>query len=376
MSSSKDITPVALVFGTRPEAVKLAPIALALRKMKVDYKIFVTAQHRSLLDQTLDVFGLSADVDLDLMRHNQKLTDFGARALKSLGKLFRSEQPSMVIVQGDTSTVFFGALAAFYEHIPVGHVEAGLRSFDMRHPFPEEGNRALVSRLASLHFAPTNKAKENLLNEGIVAQSIHMTGNTAVDSLKYMARSLKKRKPAKALAQLLGKRRKRIAITAHRRENFGKPLESIFRAFRRISLERPDVDLIYPVHPNPNIRKVAERIMGDRQNIHLLPPLDYLDFTTLLSCSHLCLTDSGGVQEEAPSFALPILVLRETTERPEGVAAGCSELVGSDEELIVKRSLELLSQKKRSKVTNPYGDGKAGMRIAGIIKKFLYQGTR
>ena len=376
MSSKKNIAPVAIVFGTRPEAVKLAPIALAFEKKKVDYKIFVTAQHRSLLDQTLDVFGLQAHVDLDLMRHNQKLTDFGGRALKSLGQLFRREKPSMVIVQGDTSTVFFGALAAFYEQIPVAHVEAGLRSFDMRHPFPEEGNRALTARLANLHFAPTEKAKQNLLNEGISAKSIHMTGNPAVDSLKYMARSLKQRKPVKVLAQLLSKKRKRVAITAHRRENFGPPLEAIFRAFRRIAEERPDVDLIYPVHPNPNIRKVAEKIMSDRKNIHLLPPLNYLDFTTLLSRSHLCLTDSGGVQEEAPSFGLPILVLRETTERPEGVKAGCSELVGSNEDLIVARSLELLSQKKRKKVKNPYGDGKAGMRIAAIVKDYLRQGTR
>ena len=376
MSRKKNIAPVAIVFGTRPEAVKLAPIALALEKKKVDYKIFVTAQHRSLLDQTLDVFGLEAHVDLDLMRHNQKLTDFGGRALKSLGQLFRREKPSMVIVQGDTSTVFFGALAAFYEKIPVAHVEAGLRSFDMHHPFPEEGNRALTARLTSLHFAPTEQAKQNLLQEGICAETIHMTGNPTVDSLKYMAQSLKQRKPVKVLAQLLKKKCKRVAITAHRRENFGKPLEAIFRAFRRVSEQRPDVDLIYPVHPNPNIRKVAENIMGDRKNIHLLPPLNYLDFTTLLSRSHLCLTDSGGVQEEAPSFGLPILVLRETTERPEGVAAGCSELVGSNEELIVSRSLELLSQKKRKKVKNPYGDGKAGMRIAAIVKKYLRQGTR
>ncbi len=376
MKKCEIMRPVAIVFGTRPEAVKLAPIAQALGKSKVPFKIFVTAQHRSLLDQTLAVFGLSADVDLDLMRHNQKLTDFGARALKSLGQLFRKENPSLVLVQGDTSTVFLGALAAFYEKIPVGHVEAGLRSFDMEHPFPEEGNRALTSKVTALHFAPTEQARLNLLREGIDEEKIFLTGNPAIDSLKFMARSLKKRKPVKELAQLLAKRRKRIAITAHRRENFGQPMEDIFQAFCQIAQARPDVDLIYPVHPNPNIRKVAERIMGTHSNIHLLEPLNYLDFTTLLSKSHLCLTDSGGVQEEAPSFGLPILVLRETTERPEGVAAGCSELVGSNKDLITRRALELLKEKRRRKIPNPYGDGKASQRIAKIIKKFLHQGSK
>jgi len=371
MTRTAEPAPVFLVFGTRPETVKLAPVARALVERRVPCRVVVTGQHRELLQQMLDVFGLTADVSLDLMRHDQRLTDFGGRALQSLGKVLRRERPSMVVVQGDTSTVFFGALAAFYEGIPVAHVEAGLRSHDLSQPFPEEGNRVLTSRLTTLHFAPTELSRQNLLVEGIPADRIHVTGNTVVDSLRYMGTVLRRRGPSKLLAPVLRRRRKRVAITVHRRENFGAPLERIFRAFARVAAERPDVDFVYPVHPNPNVRSAAARLLGGRDNLHLLPPLDYLDFVTLLGRSALCLTDSGGVQEEAPSFGIPILVLRGTTERPEGVTAGCAELVGSDEDLIVERALTLLARDGRRAKVNPYGDGRASLRIARIIEGYL-----
>ena len=362
---------VALIIGTRPEAVKLAPIARSLAARQRDFEILLTAQHRSLLDQTLGVFDLSGDLDLDLMRADQALSDFAARALASLGETFRARRPSLVLVQGDTSTVFCAALAAFYEGIPVGHVEAGLRSFDMAHPFPEEGNRLLTSRLSSLHFAPTERAKGNLLAEGIDEEGIFVTGNTVVDSLNFMALRLKEQKGSSAISSILERARPLLLVTAHRRENFGEPMRRIFSALCKIARKRPEVDIVYPVHPNPRVKLMAKELLAQEENVHLLPPLHYLDFLTLMSRARLCLTDSGGVQEEAPSFGLPLLVLRETTERPEGIEAGCAELLGSDEDRIESRALELLDREKIEMPANPYGDGKAAERVADAIDGFL-----
>jgi len=363
-----------LVFGTRPEVVKLAPVARALRDAigSLAVRLVVTGQHRELLDQMLSVFSLDADIDLNLMRKNQRLCDFFGRAVRQLGGVFREEMPSMILVQGDTSTVFAATLAAFYEGIPVGHVEAGLRSFDMTQPFPEEANRALTGRIASLHFAPTEQARQNLLGEGVASDCVHVTGNPVVDSLKLMAPLLKKRKPKGPLQRILSRRRRRVTITLHRRENHGAPLERICGAIRRVAQEYSGVDFVYPVHPNPNVRVAVERVFRDISNVHLIDALDYLDFTCLLSRSALTITDSGGVQEEAPSFGVPVLVARETTERPEGLSAGCAELVGSDEELIYSRICALLDEGPKKRGTkNPYGDGLAGQRIAKHVASYL-----
>lgn len=354
--------------------MKLAPVARALASMDgvPPVRLVVTAQHRELLDQMLAVFDLRADVDLALMRPAQTLADFGARALRELGRLFRRQPPAMVLVQGDTSTVLFGALAAFYEGVPVGHVEAGLRSFDRRQPFPEEANRTLTGRLADLHFAPTEGARANLLAEGVDPASVLVTGNTVVDSLHHMKEHLTGAPSCPGLAAILASGRPRVAITVHRRENHGEPLARIFEAFRLLAAERPDLDFVYPVHPNPNVQGPARAVLGGLPNVHLLPPLDYLDFVRLLSASCLALTDSGGVQEEAPSFGVPVVVLRECTERPEGVAAGCARLVGTDTKLIVKVSRELLARgRRRLAMKNPYGDGHAGVRVAEAVRDFL-----
>jgi len=370
-----DVKPVALVFGTRPEAIKLAPVARSLAEHKIPYKIFVTAQHRELLDQMLAVFDLKADVDLDLMKPNQNLTDFGGRALTSLGQLFRTEKPSVVVVQGDTSTVLFSALAAFYEKIPVAHVEAGLRSFNLSHPFPEEANRSLTGRITDYHFAPTLKAKENLLGEGIDERSIYVTGNTVVDSLKYVAGSLELDSLSPHVRKILQKveNESLILLTAHRRENFGKPMEDIFSAVKDICEIRRDVHIVYPVHPNPAVKKQAYSMLSDIKNVHLVEPLSYIDFVGVMKQASLCLTDSGGVQEEAPGLFIPVLVLRETTERPEGIKAGCATLVGSNRKLIVEKTIELLDSGKLAEGMSPYGDGTAGKQIVSILKNCLFK---
>jgi UDP-N-acetylglucosamine 2-epimerase (non-hydrolysing) len=365
--------PVALVFGTRPEAVKLAPVARALDERGIPFKIMVTGQHRELLDQMLSLFKLKVSVDLNLMKTNQSLTDFGGRALQSLGKLFREERPSIVVVQGDTSTVLFSALAAFYEKIPVAHVEAGLRSFNMEHPFPEEANRSLTGRITRFHFAPTSQARTNLLNEGIEDRNIFVTGNTVIDSLQYVSGTITPDSMSPSIKSILEEAgdKKIILLTAHRRENFGEPMRNIFSAVKDICRKRKDIVVVYPVHPNPNVRNQAYSLLDNVDNVHLVEPLSYIDFVGVMKAASLCLTDSGGVQEEAPGLRVPVLVLRETTERPEGVEAGCATLVGSNRELICSKALELLDKGLLASGINPYGNGQAGQKIAAVLRDHL-----
>lgn len=365
--------PVALVFGTRPEAVKLAPVARALDELGIPFRIMVTAQHRELLDQMLSVFDLKVSADLNLMKPNQSLTDFGGRALQSLGKLFQEQQPSLVVVQGDTSTVLFSALAAFYQKIPVAHVEAGLRSFNLDHPFPEEANRSLTGRITRFHFAPTQQARTNLLNEGIDDSDIFVTGNTVIDSLQYVSGSLTPDSLSPSIRKIVedASDKKIILLTAHRRENFGEPMKNIFAAVKDICTKRKDVVVVYPVHPNPNVQKQAYSLLGNVDNVHLVEPLSYIDFVGVMKAASLCLTDSGGVQEEAPGLSVPVLVLRETTERPEGVEAGCATLVGSNRELICSKTYELLDKGLLPEGVNPYGNGQAGRKIASVLRDYL-----
>jgi UDP-N-acetylglucosamine 2-epimerase (non-hydrolysing) len=381
-SDSNQRNIVAVVFGTRPEAIKLAPIVLGLRNhSRLDCRVYVTAQHRELLDQVLTVFGITPDMDLNLMRPNQGLAELTSMAIKQLYDAFVREKPDLVLVQGDTTTVFCATLAAFYGNIPVGHVEAGLRTGNLMAPWPEEANRVLTSRLASLHFAPTEQARQNLLKEGVPADSVHMTGNTVIDALFHTLAALKP--PSLAVLREVGEvaeleaRARIVLITGHRRESFGEGFNRICRSIKTLALQFPNVHFVYPVHLNPNVKEPVERILkaDGRPNIHLIEPQSYAAFVYLMSRSHLILTDSGGVQEEAPSLGKPVLVMRDTTERPEAIAAGSSLLVGTNEQRIVDEVSRLLTDsqayERMSRVQNPYGDGKAASRIIDACAAFL-----
>ena len=367
---------VAVVFGTRPEAIKLFPVIHALRAREhVDTRVIVTAQHRGLLDQVLEIAGIRPDIDLDVMTPNQSLDSLTAKLIVELGKAFDAERPDRVLVHGDTLTTMVASLAAYYRQIPVAHVEAGLRSGDIHHPWPEEVNRRVVACIADMNFAPTQAAADALHRENRDARSIHVTGNTVIDALLATCERVKAMPSlARGLddlaARFAGKRI--VAVTSHRRENFGGGMEAIARSIAEIAA-RPDVAVIFPVHPNPNVRPVMEAVLGGLPNVAMIEPLDYPHFVRLLDMCHLVLTDSGGVQEEAPSLGKPVLVMRETTERPEGVAAGTARLVGTDRARIVAQVLALLDDEAiyaaMARAHNPFGDGHAAERIAAIIAK-------
>ena len=376
---------VAVVFGTRPEAIKLAPVILELKKnRRIDCRVCVTAQHRQMLDPVLEVFGIVPDVDLKLMRPNQTLAGLTARATTALDRYMGDDPPDLVLVQGDTTTAFVACLVAFYHRIPVGHVEAGLRTKNLYSPWPEEVNRVLTSHIAALHFAPTPAGRQNLLAEGIDPQNIIVTGNTVIDALFQALRRLRKAAPTIAgLDDLLlkGKPIPRIVlITGHRRENFGQGFAAICRAIRDLAQRFPDVHYVYPVHLNPNVRTPVMRMLGKSggrrlPNVHRIDPLPYLPFVALMNLSTLILTDSGGIQEEAPSIGKPVLVMRATSERPEAVTAGTAKLVGASRTKIVREVSRLLTDAKAyqemSRKHNPYGDGRAATRIVkAIIERY------
>lgn len=361
------------VFGTRPEAIKLFPVVNALRATGgIDARVCVTAQHRGLLDQVLEVAGLVPDIDLDLMRPDQSLDELTARLLTELGRVYDTEKPDRVIVQGDTATAMAGTLAAYYRKIPVAHVEAGLRSGDIHHPWPEEVNRKIVATIADLHFAPTRTAADALLRENVPGEAIHVTGNTVIDALHATLARIEEQPELAAGLDAIADRftgRRVIAVTTHRRESFGEGMRSIAAALERIAA-REDVALIFPVHPNPHVRE-GMAPLAKLANVAMIDPLDYPHFVRLLSLCEIALTDSGGVQEEAPALGKPVLVMRETTERPEGVAAGTARLVGTDSDRIVSEIFTLLDDdaaySAMARAHNPFGDGRSAGRIAGII---------
>jgi len=359
------------VFGTRPEAIKMAPLVKALGATEEIHSIVcVTAQHREMLDQVLEVFDIQPDYDLDIMKSKQTLTDITIRALKGLEEVMEDAKPDLVLVHGDTSTTFVGALAAFYQKIKIGHVEAGLRTFDKYQPFPEEMNRKLTGSLADFHFSPTQLAKEHLLAEGISEDIIYITGNTAIDALGLTIEEEYTFKET-LLNTIPFTERKVITMTAHRRENLGQPLENICRAVARIVEEYEEIEVVYAVHKNPVVRETVNQYLGNHPRIHLLDPLDMKDMHNLLQRSYLVLTDSGGLQEEVPSMGKPVLVLRNVTERPEGVKAGTLKLVGIEEEAIYKMTKKLLDEEEAyqemAQAVNPFGDGKASRRIVDAI---------
>ena len=358
---------VMLVFGTRPEAIKMCPLVNELKKReKLQTVVCVTGQHRQMLDMVLEAFGVVPDHDLSIMKDKQTLFDVTTNILNRIREVLEKEKPDVVLVHGDTSTTFVTALACFYMQIPVGHVEAGLRTYNIYSPYPEEFNRQAVSIISKFNFAPTELSKQNLLKEGKAPDSIFVTGNTAIDALKTTVRE---NYTHPELEWAKGSRL--IMITAHRRENLGNPMCNMFRAIRRVMDEHPDVKAIYPIHMNPVVRETADAYLGNDDRIHIIEPLDVLDFHNFLSRSYLILTDSGGIQEEAPSLGKPVLVMRDTTERPEGIAAGTLKLVGTEEETIYTEFSRLLSDRTEyeamSKASNPYGDGHACERIADIL---------
>lgn len=362
---------VMLVFGTRPEAIKMCPLVNELKsRPELKTIVCVTGQHRQMLDQVLCAFKVIPEYDLSIMKAHQTLFDVTEGILKGVRAILQAEKPDIVLVHGDTSTTFATALACFYLQIPVGHVEAGLRTYNIFSPYPEEFNRQAVSIISRFHFAPTEMAKENLLQEGKKPDDIYVTGNTAIDALKTTIR-MDYTHPE--LEWAAGSRL--IMITAHRRENLGKPMQQMFSAIRRVMDEHPDVKAIYPIHMNPAVREMANAILGEDDRIHIIEPLDVLDFHNFLFRSCLVLTDSGGIQEEAPSLGKPVLVMRDTTERPEGIAAGTLKLVGTEEENIYREFKRLLSDsaeyERMSQASNPYGDGFACKRIADILIKEL-----
>ena len=360
---------VMLVFGTRPEAIKMCPLVNELKKHEgIQTLVCVTGQHRQMLDMVLEAFDVVPDYDLSIMKDKQTLFDVTTNILNTIKEVLEKEKPDVVLVHGDTSTTFVTALACFYLQIPVGHVEAGLRTYNIYSPYPEEFNRQAVSIISKYNFAPTELSKQNLLNEGKDPNTIYVTGNTAIDALKTTVRD-NYNHPELDWA----KDSRLIMITAHRRENLGEPMCHMFKAIRRVMDEHPDVKAIYPIHMNPAVREIANKYLGDDDRIHIIEPLDVLDFHNFLNKSYLILTDSGGIQEEAPSLGKPVLVMRDTTERPEGIAAGTLKLVGTVEETIYNEFSRLLSDKdeyeKMSKASNPYGDGHACERIANVLCK-------
>ena len=359
---------VMLVFGTRPEAIKMCPLVDELKTRKgIKTVVCVTGQHRQMLDQVLDAFGVTPDYDLSIMKEKQTLFDITTNILNRIGEVLDEVKPDVVLVHGDTSTTFVTALACFYKQIPVGHVEAGLRTYNIYSPYPEEFNRQAVSIIAKYNFAPTELSKNNLLKEGRDADSIYVTGNTAIDALKTTVR---KEYSHPELEWANDSRL--ILITAHRRENLGQPMHNMFRAIRRVMDEHPDVKAIYPIHMNPVVRKAADEELGDCDRIHIIEPLEVLDFHNFLARSYMILTDSGGIQEEAPSLGKPVLVMRDTTERPEGIAAGTLKLVGTDEAVIYDNFKLLLEDADAytamAGACNPYGDGLACKRIADVLE--------
>ena len=371
---------IAIVFGTRPEAIKMAPLIIELEN-RFDVKVWVTAQHRGMLDQVLELFEVIPDLDLDIMKDGQDLFDISSRILLGLKKIFKIDRPDCVLVHGDTSTSLMAAISAFYEKIPVGHVEAGLRTYNVYSPFPEEMNRQLTSKLANFHFAPTKYAKKNLLKENIEEQNIYITGNTVVDSLHYMQKRVKKANFSKEflsnihnISEIIDNK-KIILVTGHRRENFGEGFENICRSIKKIANEFKEVQVIYPVHLNPNVLEPVHRILQNSNNVSLIDPVEYSDFIKLMDISYLILTDSGGIQEEAPSFGKPVLLMRDTTERPEALNAGTVVLTGTNEENIYNLVKELLIDKLKYEsmvsLENPFGDGQASKRISDILNNLL-----
>ena len=360
---------IMLVFGTRPEAIKMCPLVNELKtRSGIETVVCVTGQHRQMLDQVLEAFCVTPDYDLSIMKDKQTLFDITTNILNRIKAVLETVRPDVVLVHGDTSTTFATALACFYLQIPVGHVEAGLRTYNLYSPYPEEFNRQAVSIISQYNFAPTELSKQNLLHEGKKESSIYVTGNTAIDALKTTVR---KNYTHAELEWASGSRM--ILITAHRRENLGEPMRHMFRAIRRVMDEHPDAKAIYPIHMNPVVRQTADEILGGDERIHIIEPLDVLDFHNFMARSYMILTDSGGIQEEAPSLGKPVLVMRDTTERPEGIQAGTLKLVGTDEENIYRNFMLLLDNPdeyaKMSNAANPYGDGFASKRIADILAK-------
>lgn len=360
------------VFGTRPEAIKMAPVVLTMRKYQqfIEPFVVVTAQHREMLDQVLTLFDIEPDFDLSIMSPRQTLYDISCRALSGLGEVFTKIQPDMVLVHGDTTTTFMGALAAYYQKITIGHVEAGLRTGNKYSPFPEEANRALTGVLADFHFAPTKTSKENLLRENVSDDKIFITGNTVIDALQVTVKKDYNFEHS-VLADCVKRNSKIVLVTTHRRENIGEPLSNIYKALRKVIEARPDVEAVFPVHKNPLVCEMVEKELGGLDRVHLIEPLDYEPFANLMARSYLILSDSGGVQEEAPALGVPVLVLRDTTERPEAIKAGTVKLVGTALEDVFKETITLLEDKsaylKMSESSNPYGDGLASDRIIKTI---------
>ncbi|MDP6641618.1 MAG: UDP-N-acetylglucosamine 2-epimerase (non-hydrolyzing) [Nitrososphaerales archaeon] len=369
---------VLIVFGTRPEAIKMAPVAKALKK-RMDVRVCVTAQHREMLDQVLDLFEITPDDDLNVMQPEQDLFDVTGKVLIGMKKILSKNRPDLVLVHGDTTTTMATSIAAFYMKIPIGHVEAGLRTYNINSPFPEEFNRQLTTRLTKFHFAPTEKARSNLQKEQVLDNNIYVTGNTVIDALlSVIDKARETSYPDDLLNQLPfleeeNKYSRIILVTGHRRENFGKGFEEICQALYDIAKNNSEVQIIYPVHLNPNVRKPVKRIISNINNIHLIDPMDYLSFIKLMDACYLILTDSGGIQEEAPSLGKPVLVMRDTTERPEAVEAGTVKLVGSDKQKIVEAVNHLLNDdvkyNEMARAHNPYGDGHASERICKVLEE-------
>ncbi len=363
---------IALLLGTRPDAIKMAPVALALKEAKnFEPFIIASAQHRELLDQVTQLFGLKVNVDFNLMRENQDLFYITENLIKNMKNILDEQCMDLLLVQGDTTTSFVAALCAYYKRIPVGHIEAGLRTFDKYQPFPEEINRVFIDDISDLLFPPTEWSRNNLIKCNVPEEKIYLTGNTGIDALNWI---VKNTEPERNIEKLVPEDKKLILFTCHRRESFGKPIENIFEAVSKIA-KREDIVIVYPVHPNPNVKKPAEKILGNFSNIKLIKPVSYKNMVFLLSKSYLVLTDSGGIQEEAPSFKVPVLVLRNKTERPEGIEAGVSRLLGTNRDKIIEEVSILLDneneRKKMIKDENPYGDGKASGRILAAINEFF-----
>lgn len=373
------------VFGTRPEAIKMAPVIKKLKENtdKFQIKVCVTAQHREMLDQVLNLFDIKPDYDLNIMKDNQTLFDVTVDGLRKLEKILKKEKPDIILVQGDTTTTFVACLAAYYLKIKIGHIEAGLRTRDKFNPFPEEMNRRLTDCVTDLYFAPTEKTKENLFKEGVNESKIFITGNTVIDALLMTVEKQKGEKIQKDMEQrflnkysILFDNRKLILVTGHRRESFGKDFENICYGLKKIAVNNNDVRIVYPVHLNPNVQQPVKKILGNTDRIHLIEPLDYFSFVWLMTQTYLIITDSGGIQEEAPTLGKPVLVMRKKTERPEGIEAGTAKLVGTDSEKIFLETMKLMDDEKLyqaiAKTVNPYGDGKASERIYEILERFRY----
>jgi len=372
---------ILIVFGTRPEAIKLCPLVIAIRNRKDAFKVVtcVTAQHREMLDQVLEIFNIIPEYDLNIMSKDQTLFDITGKVLNGLQKIIHNETTDMVIVQGDTTTTFASALAAYYKRISIGHVEAGLRTWDKYSPYPEEMNRKLTSALADLHFAPTAQSRENLLKEAVPDENIYITGNTVIDALLTVRDKIRSENKHFKMLDCIDRRKRTILVTGHRRESFGQGFINLCNALKDIALNNPDIEVVYPVHLNPSVKKPVYSILSELNNVKLLEPLDYEPFIALLDSSYIVITDSGGIQEEAPSLGKPVLVTREKTERPEALMTGGVKLVGTSREKIVTETQRLLDNpelyKTMSIVQNPYGDGHACERIINILIDYFKSNT-